>query len=328
MKNKKSTLILAALIATSMLSGAVYAEEPATNDVVLVAEAEQEAQPTHASYSGTIAEVGTEDSVSYILLGEGEDIGMRLNISEATVIIHSDGTPAAADELIKGAQIAAYHSLATTRSLPPQSVAEVLVIMAEDATAMPLYGTVGSVNKTDDGMEITTADGAYLFFVDEETEIMPYKTRNIVKAEDLTAGRKFIAWSEVVTLSLPGQAHPSKVMLLPEPVAEPVEEGIFVKGEAFTGEVKEQDGTTLLPIRAISEQLGYTVTWNGEDRSVRVSDENSAVTVVLGETAVTTVARSAASLEKAPVLIDGVTYVTADFFTLLTGDANSVQING
>ena len=117
-------------------------------------------------------------------------------------------------------------------------------------------------------------------------------------------------------------------MILPETATEEVKEGVFVKGEAFTGEVKEEEGTTLLPIRAISEQLGYTVTWNGEEKSVLVADETNALTIVLGETGVSAMARSAAmSLEKAPVLIDGVTYVTQDFFTLLTGDATSVQVN-
>ena len=181
--SKKSTLILAALLATSLLAGGVYAEDITTTyDLTQSAEAELEAQPTHASYSGEIAEVGAEDSVSYILVGEGEEIGMRLNLSDETVIIHADGTPASIEELVKGGQIMAYHSLATTRSLPPQSVAEVIVLMRADMVAMPLYGTVGSVNKTETGVEITTADGAYLFLIDAETEITPYKTRNIVKA--------------------------------------------------------------------------------------------------------------------------------------------------
>ena len=34
------------------------------------------------------------------------------------------------------------------------------------------------------------------------------------------------------------------------------------------------DGTTYLPVRAISESLGKSVTWNGETNSVYITDSN------------------------------------------------------
>ena len=77
-----------------------------------------------------------------------------------------------------------------------------------------------------------------------------------------------------------------------------------------------------MPVRAISEKLGYTVTWNGTDRSVTIGD----LTIVLDSTTVTAnTARSTSELEIAPALIEELTYVPASFFTLLTGNAANVS---
>jgi len=345
MKNKKMTLILAALMATSMLATGAFAETEAdimpiseTEDVVLISETEENepaslevAEATHATCDGVIAEAVADEFGQYIVIGEDPMSAQRLNLGEQTVIIKADGTPASAEELTVGTRIRAYHGLASTFSLPPQSAAEVVVILAEETEIPPLYGTVDTVTETENGLEILTADGNFLFFVNNETEIAPYRTRNIVTAADIKAGSKILAWSDVMTMSIPAQAAPTKVMLLPEAVViEETEEklsGVVVDGAVFDCEVKEADGAKMLPIRSISEKLGYTVTWNGENRSVLVSGENNALTIVLDDVNVTTTARNAQALAKAPALLDGLTYVTPDFFALLTGDAELVQIN-
>ncbi|UHA72190.1 hypothetical protein [Paenibacillus sp. 481] len=56
---------------------------------------------------------------------------MVLHISEETSIINIVGTPVKREEIKKGTKVVAYHSLATTFSLPPQSSAFVIVVQPE-----------------------------------------------------------------------------------------------------------------------------------------------------------------------------------------------------
>lgn len=55
---------------------------------------------------------------------------------------------------------------------------------------------------------------------------------------------------------------------------------VFVNGQAVQSEVPAQiiDGSTLLPLRAISEALGANVKWNPDDYSVAVSTKKVALT--------------------------------------------------
>jgi len=334
MKTKKTSLVLAALMATCVLTNGVLAAEADIDEPAVAVDTMAEA--THVTYSGVVAETA-EDEVAgqYILFGEDERADLRLNVTEETVIIHADGMPASFEDIEKGAAVVAYHGLASTFSLPPQSAAEVIVLMEEETTAAPIYATIGSVTETEEGILLESKDGSYVFTIVEDAEITPYKTRNIVTAADLTEGKRILAWSEVMTLSLPAQVTPDKVMLLPEAVAvedeaDKEEEitGLVVNGKAFAAEIKIEDGVELLPIRVISEHLGYTVTWNGEERSVLVADDENALTVVLGNKNVSGKERSEMTLSKEPVLLDGSTYVTPDFFALLTGDETIVEIRG
>ncbi|MBE7010442.1 MAG: copper amine oxidase N-terminal domain-containing protein [Ruminococcaceae bacterium] len=333
MKNKKGILFVTALLAASLMAGGVSASEIAADTPMLIAEQEEVVlgtAATHATCDGVITEAVSDEMGQYIVIGEAEE-AQRLNLGEATVIILADGTPASFEELTVGTKIRGYHGLASTFSIPPQSAAEVIVIVNEETAVAPLYGTVASVAEGENGLEVSTADGNFIFFVGAEAEIVPYRTRNIVTAADIKAGRKILAWSEVMTMSLPAQAAPTKVMLLPEEVVVEEQEellpGVYVQGELFAGEVKESEGTKMLPIRAISEKLGYEVIWNGEARSVLVENESNALTIVLDSEQVTGKERAALTLAKAPALIDGVTYVSVDFFELLTGDASVVIVN-
>ncbi len=336
MKNLKKTRILAALLAVSMstlCTGSVFANEdeimlisePAVEETVIA-----ETMPTALMASGIIAELKNDEEGSGILVAipeEGAD-QIFLHISEETALLKADGTPIAVADLKVGDPIWAYHSTMVTRSLPPQSPAFAIIVADAEATALPLYIKAGKVTKTEDAVEILSEDGSYLIRATEETEVVPYKTRNIVSLSDIKEGSVFLAWADVVTMSLPGIATPSKIVLFPEAAPEIVEpaKGVYVNGEALVADIKVDGGVSFVPVRAISEKLGYTVTWNAEERSVVIEKDAEGLKIVLDSADVTTlsVARSASQLEKAAALIEGTTYVPASFFKLLTGSEVSV----
>ena len=77
------------------------------------------------------------------------------------------------------------------------------------------------------------------------------------------------------------------------------------------------DGTTLVPVRVISENLGATVTWDGAARQVGVEvSSGDVVRLTIGSTAV--VGKDTALLQ-APVIINDLTYVPLRFIGELLG---------
>ena len=86
--------------------------------------------------------------------------------------------------------------------------------------------------------------------------------------------------------------------------------------------------TLMLPLRIISEGLGYTVTWDPETETITVDDdyiqyatirEGSADAVFTGRLKVIDMSRETEMPEKAEI-IDGHTYVPSDFFKEFLND--------
>lgn len=318
MKNK--TRLLAAIAALSMISAAgVFAEEAQTP--MLISEQIEVTAPVtaEADYTvteGTISELSGEES--YIVLGAEQTEMKRFNIGEETVIIHADGTPASLADCKENASVRVYHSTAATFSIPPQSFARV-VILTDSEELLPMYAVVRTVTETEDGYSIETADGEYIFNAAKDVSVVPYRTKNIVKMNDVQAGSEILVWSETMTMSLPAQANPEKIMLLPfADAAEEEEAGniadvtaISVNGEKLDAKVEFVGGKLMLPVRAVSEKLGYTVTWNGEEQSVLIAKGDQSVMVYLNQ----------ASKSSAAMLIGDLTYVPHGFFDELVTSA-------
>lgn len=277
--------------------------------------------PSYISTRGVISETAAD----YIVIGEIREEQKRFNLSEQTAVLKADGTAALLADCKEGTTVTVYHSMATTFSIPPQSAALVIVLDGENPANAPLYGVVESVTEAEKGVEILTEDGLYLFYVTEDTRVIPYKTKNIVTLSDIQAGSRILAWADVVTLSLPGQAQPDMIMLLPGEPPE-VAAGITVNGELVENAVIETiDGVLMVPVRGISEKLGYAVDWNGAERRVSLSKDEQSVTVTLGSKELST-ARAVVNMDQAPTLIGERTYVPATFFNTLLGAEDAVNI--
>ncbi|MDF2616371.1 MAG: copper amine oxidase N-terminal protein, partial [Sedimentibacter sp.] len=72
----------------------------------------------------------------------------------------------------------------------------------------------------------------------------------------------------------------------------------------------DEDGTVMVPLRAISEALKYEVTWNNEERCIMVGTD---VKVKI-DTSSVTAAGKVIELESAALIKDDRTYVPLSFF--------------
>lgn len=87
------------------------------------------------------------------------------------------------------------------------------------------------------------------------------------------------------------------------------------------------DAVIIVPLRTIAEQLGFTVTWNG-DGTVTVDSGEMHTTITIGEDsyqAITSIegavgATAPLSLGAAPYVVDGTTYVPLEMFNVLLGN--------
>ena len=94
-----------------------------------------------------------------------------------------------------------------------------------------------------------------------------------------------------------------------------------------------ENGTTLVPLRIISENLGAKVTWEMETQSILIEKENSVIMLEIGKTSVL-VNNQAKTMTLAPKIINGSTMVPIRFvsenlgvFVNWDGDSRTVQIS-
>jgi hypothetical protein len=146
--------------------------------------------------------------------GQGAAFALiMLSIGDGTVIIDADGNPASAADIKNGESIVAYIPPVMTMIYPPQTEAILIVRGLTDGAVIPVYAQVTAVKKVGD-KTIASTDLNIDLTLSSDTVLFPYKTRNIVVLDQIQPGTKIVAWYAVVLDSFPGQATPSKVMVL------------------------------------------------------------------------------------------------------------------
>lgn len=282
-----------------------------------------EEAPSYINISGVIKEIlkAEDGTVSSIIVDKGEEMEVQLNISEETVLADVNGMPIDVSSLEVGMQIDAAQSEMQTMSIPPQSPALVIIKKAEGEMA-PKYIEIKEIIEKDGKKAFQSEDGDYLIAFDETTEFAPYRTRNIVTAQDLKAGSKVLVWYGISTKSIPEQALATKVMILPEAVSYEEEapyKEVVIKGAEIAGKVidfakydnvipKVENGITYLPVRALAETIGAIVTWKSQTQEIIIEAGGIKAELQIGKnTAV--VAGEEVTLAAAPEIIEGRTVV-------------------
>ena len=189
-----------------------------------------------------------------------------------------------------GDTVYAWVSPVMTMSLPPHATAYLILGNIPADYRVPMYYEIAAANVTgtdsDTQMPTSvelTAAGGVVFTVTDEATLTPYLTKNVVTLGDLVPGTRVLVWSN-------SRGEAERVLAFPYEyrayISLSEDGGVSVSGQAVEQAAKTTEGgTVLLPIRAISEALGLSVSW----------DPETGVTVAAGgsETAQTHIRRQA-----------------------------------
>ena len=157
-------------------------------------------------------------------------------------------------------------------------------------------------------------------------------------------GKNLAVVYAVVTMSIPGQTTPSKVVVLDAEAEDEADVSVAAPEAAYTdlevskmpivveGEVIDAppayvnaDGRVMVPVRAIAEALGFKVTWDDETRMVIIGN---IITFAPGKDYYTYARMAPISLGVAPELKDGRTYVPLSLFTEVARFNNAYIFEG
>lgn len=363
---KKKQLLAMGLSAVLACSSAAFAADTTAETTTVPAADTTAATETTATAvpqvqesfrTGSMATVSAinldGETVSSIVVKTTDEQEIQLNIGADTLVANNEtGLPAALSEVKAGDKIYAYYSKAMTRSLPPQSACELILVGVGDKAPAALH-EVGTVAANDEGMtEVLTADGSMIIRMDDKTTYAPFLTKNIVTAADLTEGTRFLAWYDMVAMSYPGQTYTQKVVILPaaaettettevaeaaetqatretETAPETTELTIVAGGKTLAVKGEMKDGVAVVPVRAAAEALGCTVGYEQKDGKEYVTVENDtrSMTLEIGLDSYTSTTKiegavgmtEPAQYGAAPYIVDGTTYAAADLFKALVG---------
>lgn len=178
----------------------------------------QEELPDSILYYGQVQElVKTGDGTASQLRMTSERYGeYTFNLSGETVWIDSGNRCAANPaEIQENEGVYVFHSPAVTASLPPQAAAFTVVRNLPMDVGCPMYHQVEAVSENEGKLRITTDNGGLFLFADEETEFLPYLTKEAAGKEDIRPGNYIMAWYDTVAESYPGRAYARHIMVLP-----------------------------------------------------------------------------------------------------------------
>ena len=104
------------------------------------------------------------------------------------------GLPLGAESIAEGDRLEAWIGPAVMMSLPPQAAALAAVVNLPEGVAVG-YHTVLTAALEEDGMAVAAEDGA-VFTVPSTADIFPWRTRQIVRFEDIAPGRQLLVWQD------------------------------------------------------------------------------------------------------------------------------------
>jgi hypothetical protein len=267
-----------------------------------------ETQANFPSFSGTVTEIqpytdadGGEVGDWWYALAEDADGGQMYFLMTADTYRFNGA------EVQAGAELVGFYdpNLPVTMVYPPRHKAEVVAVDLPEGQSV-------KVDRFDAGL--VSSDEQLQLNISDDTEVV---LQNGAAFDGELAGRRLAVLYDVETKSIPAQTTPLKVVVMFEKIvplpAEAVGLSLTVNGEAvdspepYVGE----DGTVMVPIRAVAERLGFTVGWEDATQSVML---NQSVSLTIGEDNYAYMRTAPVQLGVAPELINDRTFVPLRFF--------------
>jgi hypothetical protein len=157
------------------------------------------------------------------------------------------------------------------------------------------------------------------------------------------ANRKLVVYYDGATKSIPAQTTPKKIVVLYDREFAMQSGSTKEEMEAMLGDLSLMDimvenkkivapaaylsnqGTVMVPVRAIAEALGYRVNWISDTRSVLVGDD---ISFAIGQSTYRDEKAVRLITAAPPELTGGFTYVPLHFFKEVAGTNNAYVFEG
>ena len=226
------------------------------------------------------------------------------------------------NDLAKNMEVTVYYTPAMTRSMPPQTKSLAIITGISPNTAK--YFQVGSVEEFNGKTRVLDVKKSQ--YVTISNDIFPYPSY-------ITSGQELLLWYPVSTLSMPGQATAVKAMSIyhskPDIIIN-MQAGVAAVNQKeihLTHDTQKTTDTLYLPVRAISEALGFNVGWNAAEQSITITNIAFPAALSVGSTIYQKDGQSI-TLKNAPILAeDGITLAPLDFFTKVLGATIDINNN-
>ena len=214
-------------------------------------------------------------------------------------------------------------------AVPISAPADDLVILAPDAGASILR-LVGEVEWVDLEGGFWAVGGTRLIGDPEEFKKYAGQTVVVVGTEFTGVSIQMVPAIEVMSIRPAGEVEATGSVILWDVGADtPMPKEIRVYGEPVPGDLGSPvvaDGVLFVPLRAIAEAMGGEVTWDGEQRLVRVSLPDRIALFRIGDReaevrleGVESAGEGRASMAQPPQIINDRTMISADAITTVLG---------
>ncbi|MCY9548658.1 stalk domain-containing protein [Lysinibacillus xylanilyticus] len=256
----KMTKVVPFAMSALLIGGAVVAPTASANEGEAVVtnatdnnEQNQQVQPIFIKITGTIENVEKRKDSTYYTVKEDENTNVFV-VNDDTLVYDNTGKEV---KLQKGDKVTAY-TYANKPMLmiyPPQYNPEVIIVETKE---------MGTVEVDFFNKELVNTDNTLKLNVGKETELLSLSGKK-VKAEDL-AEQHLLVFYTIATMSIPAQTPPSKVVVLDTIAQEPGETDPSKAAvqEIINNDFYEVEGTKMVPIRLIAEELGFKVESTGK----------------------------------------------------------------
>lgn len=318
---KFSVKLIAAALCAAVLCAPALAAGSATGAGTYVP------NPQYTVISGTVAH--QKDGGLLMSTSTGEPTEDYILWTEGVAILDAvSGEPVDAKSIKDGSTVYAWLGAQTamTMSLPPQVTPELLLVNVPADYKVPQYDVIVRATVIMagiphySGMDITLSDGT-AYQVWEDAQITPYLTRNRVTYQDLLPGTRVLMWAD-------DSGKGSRVLVFPYAY----KGGISLYNDGYLcvngrptvlpSALRRpyKDERLYVPIRAVAEAAGYSVSWDKEF-GVTVKDGGEIVFQICPDT---DLAHGPATADRqslsGPCLIaNGVTYLEAGDLVHLLG---------
>ena len=259
------TLVCAALSCALLLTPALAAQQESS--------VSSQAPAGTASYPlpeqlGWIYRRGTASDLSgdSVLLHAGGESPQDIlyHISDQTVILNAvTGESMTADQLRDGESLYIYSTPVMMLSEPAQAGATLILASIPADYGVPMARRVTSVSR--DGASVSIGTEDLVYHLSDETKVSG------ISREELIPGDYVVGWYTMVAESYPAQTTPETLVLLDGGTDGWVHadlQSVSLNGTELELSAQElpqlREDTLMLPVRAVAEALGCTVSWDAK----------------------------------------------------------------